>query len=200
MICGVRRGGLVTIVDVLGDAQLSLVALPGLLHHGLTGCLHVIVFCVLPFVWADDPFAALSPRNGIGFLEIAALTNLIGSSTAESLALGNRRAAGLPWAAMSSFGILSVIRACVTGASPGWLRETLGVRNSVSDLALGMKLDLTWGLRGASKARRNDGEAVGIICKNQVVSHSSVVGWVSLMSVVRAEKLQSVSQKDGRCL
>jgi hypothetical protein len=175
---------------------MSLTPLWGLLHRGLAGCLAVLIFHFVSFVSAADPLASLSPRSGNGFLEIAALANLIGSSTAESLALGNRRAAGLPWAAVSSFGILSVIRACVTGASPGWLRETLGVRNSVSDLALGMTLDLAWGLRGASKARRNAGGVVGIICKNGPVCHSlTAVGWTALTNVVPIEKARSVSGK-----
>ena len=47
---------------------------------------------------------------GGGLIEIAALTALIGSTTAESLVLGNKGAAGLVWGTMSIFGALSVIR------------------------------------------------------------------------------------------
>ena len=47
---------------------------------------------------------------GGGLIEIAALTALVGSTTAESLVLGNKGAAGLVWGTMSIFGALSVIR------------------------------------------------------------------------------------------
>ena len=124
-------------------------------------------------VMAADPTGSLPLPTfniGNGLINIAALTALVGSSTVESLVLGNRGAAGLPWAALSTFGNLSILKACVTGVSPGWLRETIGARNSLSDSILGMSLDLVQNLRGESKARRNAGEAVGIVCRNQAVS------------------------------
>ena len=79
---------------------------------------------------------------GGGLIEIAALTSLIGSTTAESLALGNRGAAGLLWGAMSMFGALSVIKACIAAATPANLCETFGVRSKETDAALGMALTL----------------------------------------------------------
>jgi len=124
-------------------------------------------------VMAADPTGSLPlPKFNIGngLINIAALTALVGSSTVEALVLGNRGAAGLPWAALSIFGNLSVLKACVTGASPGWLRETIGARNSRSDSILGMSLDLVQSLRGESKARRNVGEAIGVVCKKHAVS------------------------------
>ncbi|KIM77046.1 hypothetical protein PILCRDRAFT_825804 [Piloderma croceum F 1598] len=110
--------------------------------------------------------STLSLAFGNGFVDIAALTTLIGSSAAESLLLGDRGFGGLAWAAISAFGALFVIKACVTGASASWLRVTLGVRNVVSDEALGTALSLERGRNNDEKARRNLGEALGIICKN----------------------------------
>lgn len=81
-------------------------------------------------------------RIGSGLVEIAALTALVGSSTAGSLMLGNRGAVGLAWGAMSMFGILSMIKACIAAATPAWLRETMGVRSIEADDALGLSLML----------------------------------------------------------
>lgn len=108
----------------------------------------------------------ISPIGG-GVIQIAALTALIGSSTAESLMLGNKGAAGLAWATMSMFGILSVIKDCVAAATLAWLRETLGVRSRGTDatLGLGFKLD---GL--ATTVRSRAGQAVRIACEFQRVS------------------------------
>lgn len=112
---------------------------------------------------------------GSGLIEIAALTALVGSATAESLTLGNKGAAGLAWAAMSTFGALSVVKACVAGATPGWLRETLGVRNAATDSAIGLSLDLNSGYRNREDmARKNLGEAVGVTCEGHRVCMQSL--------------------------
>ncbi|KAJ7647978.1 hypothetical protein FB45DRAFT_782955 [Roridomyces roridus] len=86
-------------------------------------------------------------------VEVGALTALIGSSAAESLVLGNRGAAGVAWAATSSFGTISVVKACFCGANSGWLRETLGIRTAASDSAVG--LELPYASSRATKIRRN---------------------------------------------
>lgn len=151
------------------------------LNHGREKPVFLVLLCsayIVLSVMAADPTGSLPLPTfniGNGLINIAALTALVGSSTVESLVLGNRGAAGLPWAALSIFGSLSVLKACVTGASPGWLRETIGARNSLSDSILGMSLDLVQNLRGESKARRNVGEAIGIVCKKQAVSRRRVV-------------------------
>jgi hypothetical protein len=93
-----------------------------------------------------------------GLVEIAALTALIGSTTAESLVLGSRGAAGLPWASLSAFGSLFLIRACIAAATPSWLRDTLGVRNPSCDATVGLSLNL----RRASKGTKTVADAVGI--------------------------------------
>lgn len=95
---------------------------------------------------------------GGGLVEIAALTALIGGSTAESLALGTRGACGLPWAALSSFGSIFIVKACVSACTPAWLRETIGVRTAGSDAAVGCNLSLDRQSRG----RRLGAEAVGV--------------------------------------
>ncbi|KAK5016045.1 hypothetical protein LTR39_002289, partial [Cryomyces antarcticus] len=95
---------------------------------------------------------------GSGLVEIAALTALIGSSTAESLVLGDRGAAGLCWAAMSAFGSVHLVKACVAASTPSWLRDTMGVRNARSDAAIGHSLNLARKMRGT----KSIGEAIGI--------------------------------------
>ena len=105
---------------------------------------------------------ASSLNLGGGLIEIGALTALIGSTTAASLVLGNKGAAGLLWGTMSIFGALSVIKACVAAATPDWLRETLGVRNKETDAAVGLSLDLD--SKSLQKKARLAG-AVGVACK-----------------------------------
>lgn len=75
---------------------------------------------------------------GGGLVEIAALTSLIGATTAENLVLGSRGPAGLPWATMSTFGSVFLIKACIAACTPGWLRDTVGVRNNRCDAAVGL--------------------------------------------------------------
>ncbi|KAJ7462519.1 hypothetical protein FB451DRAFT_1180811 [Mycena latifolia] len=95
-------------------------------------------------------------------VEVSALTALLGSGLAESLILGNRGAAGVVWAATSSFGTISVVKACLSGACSGWLRESLGLRTRVSDEAVGLEL-LQDSYRDG-KLRRNLGEPSAIVC------------------------------------
>jgi len=89
-----------------------------------------------------------------GFIEITALTTLIGSAAAESLILGDHGAAGVAWATMSAFGLVWIIRACISAAIPGWLRETIGVRTPGSDLVIGMELSSSSNSGGAAKIRK----------------------------------------------
>ena len=131
-----------------------------------------LISILYPFNAESSSGSTFSLAFGNGFVDIAALTTLVGSSAAESLLLGDRGFGGLPWAAISAFGALFVIKACVTGASPSWLKVTLGVRNAVSDEALGMALRLERGRSNDEKARRNLGQALGIICKNVTVCMS----------------------------
>jgi hypothetical protein len=77
---------------------------------------------------------------GTNLVDLAALTAIIGATTAESLVLGSRGAAGLPWAAMSAFGTLPLIKACIAASTPAWLRDTLGVNTAACQSALGFYL------------------------------------------------------------
>jgi hypothetical protein len=115
---------------------------------------------------ANPPANTAPLGNGSGLVEIAALTALIGSTTAESLILGSRGAAGLPWASASAFGSLFLVRACIAAATPGLLRDTLGVRTATCDAAVG----LNFNLKRISKGTKGVAEAVGI----RVVSQPEV--------------------------
>ena len=115
----------------------------------------------------DRPPANVSSFNlGGGLIEVAALTALIGSTTAESLILGNKGAAGLVWGTMSVFGALSITRACISAATPDWLRDTLGVRAKDIDAAIGLALRLDQKDR---RGRARAGGAVGLACKIETV-------------------------------
>ena len=65
--------------------------------------------------------------------ENAALTALIGSTTAQALILGNKGAASLVWGSKSNFGALSAIKSCVAAATSGWLYETFGLKSQEID-------------------------------------------------------------------
>ena len=115
----------------------------------------------------EGPTSFLSTINfGNGLIEIAALTTLIGSTTAGDLILGNRGAAGLVWGSISAFGASSVIRACASAASPGWLRQMLGLRTPLSDKATGMDLSLAPGKKVAKRIRgtMEDTGPLGVSC------------------------------------
>ncbi len=91
---------------------------------------------------------------GNSLIPVGALTTLIGSDIAEKLALGERGSAGLVWSVASAFGAPSVIKACISGASPGWLRTLLGVRSITSDRAIGLDLRLARKSSWIIKVRR----------------------------------------------
>jgi hypothetical protein len=112
--------------------------------------------------------SGLSGLIGSGLIEITALTALIGSPTAEQLALGDRGAAGLGWVGMSMFGTLSILNSCIAASTPTWLRETLGVRNAATDAALGLGLDLSSAyLDREDLARMSMKDAIGVTCESR---------------------------------
>jgi hypothetical protein len=112
-----------------------------------------------------------------GLVEITALTTLIGSSTAMSLVLGERGGVGLAVAAMSAFGILSIVKACIAGASPDWLRASLGVRDAISDAVLGVMLDLRSRYKSVQDlARRDLGRAGGVAVRVPAVGERIHLG------------------------
>lgn len=113
-------------------------------------------------------------RLGLGLVEVSALSTLIGSVTTELLTLGERGAAGLPWAAISAFGSLSIVKACIAAVTPAWMRESLGVRNPTADSALGMDLSLNRDLVSRDSACRTSlAEPVGVVCRRFQVSSVS---------------------------
>jgi hypothetical protein len=126
---------------------------------------------------ATDPVSALGILNlGNGLVEIAALTSLVGSAAAQSLALGDKGPAGLVWATMTIFGMMSIVALFTASSTPGWLRDSVGVRGPKSDSVVGLSLDLN-----KSFKCRGRGEAASAIeCEIQIVS--------------------SISHLDARCL
>ena len=102
---------------------------------------------------------------GNNLIEIGALTTLVGSTIAETLVLGDRGSAGLVW---GTFRASSIIKACISGASSGWLRALLGLRNKASDVAMGLDLDLARDSRGAIKMRSNCDVPLGVSCDSKV--------------------------------
>ncbi|KAF8910513.1 hypothetical protein CPB84DRAFT_1763853 [Gymnopilus junonius] len=107
---------------------------------------------------------AASVGLGRGLVEIVALATLIGSSTAGDLVLGNKGAAGLVWGSISAFGCSSVIKACASAASPGWLKQMLGLRTAQSDKTLGMDLLLAPKSRVAGRIRSMLDDPLGVSC------------------------------------
>jgi len=64
-----------------------------------------------------------------GVVEISAVATLIGAPIVEAMTLGLKSAACLPWASISSFGLLHVAKASLAAAVPDWSRESLGLQN-----------------------------------------------------------------------
>jgi hypothetical protein len=80
-------------------------------------------------------------KISLGLVEISALATLVGATSAEALALGIREgAAGLPWASMSSFGLIYVIRGFLAAAAGDRMREAFGLRSPLVDSAVGVSL------------------------------------------------------------
>lgn len=102
--------------------------------------------------------ASVDLTIGGGLVEIAALATLIGATTAQSLVLGSRGAAGLPFAGMSLFGTPFLIKACVSACTPSWLRETMGVKDIQSDAAVGSKM----GIERVTQKGFNRGNIAGL--------------------------------------
>ena len=109
-------------------------------------------------------FASFDIGNGL--IEIAALTSLIGSTTAQTLALGNKGPTGLVWATMTIFGGMSIVRAGVGAITPGWLRDSLGVKSTETDTAVGLSLNL----KKRILYRTRSGVANGVECEVKNVS------------------------------
>lgn len=102
---------------------------------------------------------------GSGLIEITAL---VGSSTTEQLTLGERGAAGLSWADMSMLGSISILKSCIAASTPTWLRETLGVRNSTTDAAIGLGLDFSSKYKDREDmARKNMKDVLGVTCESR---------------------------------
>ena len=115
-------------------------------------------------------------------MEIAALTALIGGSTAESLALGACGACCLLWAALSSFGSIFILKVCVSACTPAWLRETIAVRTAGSHTAVGCNGRLD----GKVNGRRMVEDAIGVMVEcNMVCSLAEVKMFLTISRIKR---------------
>lgn len=102
---------------------------------------------------------------GSGIIEISAVATIIGAPVVEALTLGLKSSAGLPWASMSSFGLLHVAKASLSAAVPDWVRDSLGLRNDNVDTALGQCLPLCKNKQMRNRVDLGDMKAI-------VVSHT----------------------------
>ncbi len=136
----------------------------------MDGQLNIFPHVVSSFteLMSNSSFSLSSISFDNGFVEITALTTLISSSAAASLALGSRGPSGLAWAATSAFGIIAVVKACLSAAAPGWLRETIGVRSSASDLAVGLPLDLGSDSSNSRRVRKTLDRPIAIQCRGDI--------------------------------
>ena len=82
--------------------------------------------------------SALPTHFSTGVVEISAVATLIGAPIVEAMSLGLKSAACLPWASISSFGLLHVVKVSLAAAVPDWIREPLGLQNASVDAALGL--------------------------------------------------------------
>lgn len=81
-------------------------------------------------------------RISLGLVEISALATLIGATNAEALALGLAAAPGLPWAPISTFGAVHVIKVSLAAVMSDRIRGALGLRGTAVDSAVGMSLEI----------------------------------------------------------
>ena len=133
-------------------------------------CHYSATSLLFPSIMASSTIDTISCAFGNKFVEflIGAFTILIGSSLAETLVLGDRGSAGLVWGTIGTFGAGSIIKACINGASPGWLRVLLGLRDRASDEAIGLDLELARDSRSAIRARSTFDAPLGISCDSKV--------------------------------
>lgn len=75
-----------------------------------------------------------------GLVQITGIATLFGGSSVEELAIGLKAAPGLPWASMSCFGILKIVKVLLAGVASDRWRHLLGMRSAIVDDARGFAL------------------------------------------------------------
>ncbi|PPQ98315.1 hypothetical protein CVT26_013634 [Gymnopilus dilepis] len=120
-------------------------------------------------------FALPSFNFGNGLVEVSALTTLVGSRIAATLVLGKKGPAGLVLGTMSAFGSSSIVKACASGASPGWLRQMLNLRAGISDSAVGMDLPLSPSSRITHMVRSGLPDPLGVSCNAERLGNVSLL-------------------------
>jgi len=73
---------------------------------------------------------------------------------------------------MTVFGAMSVVKLFIATATPGWLRESVGVRSPKSDATVGLSLDLN----KSFKSRGREERAIAVECETKVVSMLAFLG------------------------
>lgn len=91
---------------------------------------------------SQEGVVASGYRISLGLVEISALATLIGATNAEALALGLAAAPGLPWAPISTFGAVHVIKVSLAAVMSDRIRQALGLRSTAVDSAVGMSLEI----------------------------------------------------------
>ena len=100
---------------------------------------------------------------GGGLVEISAVVTIIGAPIAEALIHGLKAACGMSWAPMSSFGVIHVAKACLSAAVPDWLRESMGLRNSFVDDAIGVMLRIDHTKQAKNRVDMGDACAIQVV-------------------------------------
>jgi hypothetical protein len=106
--------------------------------------------------------SSIARQFGNGIVEISAVATLVGAPIAESLTVGLKSAACLPWASVSTFGLLHVAKAALAAAVPDWLREALGLQNANVEAAIGLCLSLYGEKQARSRVDLGDVKAIGM--------------------------------------
>jgi len=100
---------------------------------------------------------------GGGLVEISAVVTIIGAPIAEALMHGLKAACGMSWAPMSSFGVVHVAKAGLSAAVPDWLRESMGLRNSFVDDAIGVMLSIDHTRQAKNRVDLGDACAIQVV-------------------------------------
>ncbi|KIW56379.1 hypothetical protein PV05_05044 [Exophiala xenobiotica] len=119
---------------------------------------------------------ANAAQFGAGIVEISAVATLIGGPVAEALTVGLKSAAGLPWASMSTFGLLHVAKSSLAAAVPDWIREALGLQNDHVEQAIGLCVALQKEKQARNRVDLRDVKGLSILYQEDEDTDTSIRG------------------------